>query len=254
MDIAIRSVTGQAYPNLEYFVFDGGSTDNSADIIRANADRIDHWQCEPDGGQSDAIATGFEKSTGEILGWINSDDALFPGALAAVGEAFARNPSTDVFCFGYAYLDDKGTITKCHDPIVPRARLARRGVLRLCQQATFFRRSVYERVGGLRRDFHFLMDTELWIRILAEGGQFGVVDHLVGAFRWHGDMKSIHRDGRKAEEMAMLGELHRFIPTGIGATLCRIEQAANGLVSGAYWRGLVRTRSLKGKSIQGIWS
>jgi len=92
LEATIRSVVDQRYPDLEYFVYDGGSTDGSVDIIRAHAADIDYWRSAPDEGQAAAINAGWERATGDILGWLNSDDQLAPGALLRVGRLFAAHP------------------------------------------------------------------------------------------------------------------------------------------------------------------
>ena len=96
MEDTILSILNQKYPNLEYFIVDGGSTDNTLDIIKKYEDRIDWWVSEPDRGQSHAINKGLERATGEIINWINSDDLLFPGALQRVAVTFMNNPEADL--------------------------------------------------------------------------------------------------------------------------------------------------------------
>lgn len=92
LEQTLRSVLDQGYPGLEYIVIDGGSTDRSIDIIREYEPALSYWVSEPDRGQTDALVKGFRRATGEILGWLCSDDLLLPGALHAVGEFFARHP------------------------------------------------------------------------------------------------------------------------------------------------------------------
>lgn len=94
LEEAILSVFNQDYPHVEYIIIDGGSTDGSIDIIRKYERRLKYWVSEPDSGQSEAINKGWNKSTGDIIAWLNSDDTYCPGALRAVAEVFEKNPET----------------------------------------------------------------------------------------------------------------------------------------------------------------
>lgn len=108
LEETILSVLKQDYPNLEYIIMDGGSTDGSVDIIRKYEDKLAYWVSKPDKGQADAIYRGFEKSTGEILGWINSDDYYLPGAFNAVGRFFQLKPTTKFLVGNVLIVDSKG--------------------------------------------------------------------------------------------------------------------------------------------------
>ncbi|NVO00781.1 MAG: glycosyltransferase, partial [Geobacteraceae bacterium] len=108
LEKTILSVLDQGYPNLEYIVIDGGSTDESVEIIKKYADRLTYWVSEPDRGQSHAINKGFERATGEIFGWLNSDDWYHPGALQAVAEAFAANPDVGAVVGAGEMVDEEG--------------------------------------------------------------------------------------------------------------------------------------------------
>src|SRR6187455_126103 len=102
----IQSVINQSYPNLEYIIIDGGSTDNTVDIIKKYQSHISYWISEPDNGQTDAINKGFAKCTGEIFNWLNSDDYYEPGALLKLGSLFFNKPSVEVICGKEWYIDD----------------------------------------------------------------------------------------------------------------------------------------------------
>jgi glycosyltransferase involved in cell wall biosynthesis len=191
----ILSVIEQDYSDVEYLVLDGGSTDGSADIIRKYADHLAYWCSENDGGQADAIASGFERTTGDILCYLNSDDVFLPGALTAVAKYFHDNPEVEVVCAGGHRVDAAGR------PIGLRAHAYELGVratynwLRfygqdgVFQQATFWRRSAYDAVGGLNRDLHYIMDRDLFVR-LAERKPFARIPRLVAASRQHDEAKT----------------------------------------------------------------
>src|SRR5690606_19682332 len=106
----MRSVLLQRYPNLEYIVMDGGSTDGSAEYIASVGDRLAHWQSAPDGGQAAAVRAGLDRSTGEICAWLNSDDMLAPGALQFVAEYFRRNPEVDMVYSNRVFVDENNRV------------------------------------------------------------------------------------------------------------------------------------------------
>ncbi len=254
LSTAIRSVIEQGYPNLEYIVLDGGSTDGSRAVIESFSDRIDYWRSEKDDGQSDAIGEGFTMASGEVLGWINSDDAYFPGTLDRIGRFFAQYPDVGLVTAGTVYTDQEGKVTSCYERPKPLKWFAKRGVAYFGQQAMFFRKGVYEQVGGIRRDFHFLMDTELYYRILMSGAECQSFRGLCGFFRWHSQMKSIRREGRKAEERRIMEEEYGFgLPkyeSILAHSLYRTWQVANG----NYLIAHLETKRLRGKSIAEIWN
>ena len=208
LETAILSVLAQNYDELEYIIIDGGSTDESVEIIKKYNKNISYWCSVKDDGQSDAIVKGISKSTGSILGWINSDDALFPGALHKVSHYFMKNPHIDVLLGGVAYADGSGNITKCYEYSKPKMFFAKNGVTAFGQQGMFFRKNLYEKIGGIRTDFHYSMDTELLYRMIYSGAKIGTLRELIGIFRWHEDMKSINIGGRKAEETKIRNHLY----------------------------------------------
>lgn len=167
LEEAIQSVLGQGERLTQFIVLDGGSTDGSREIIERHADRIDHWRSEPDGGQANAIADGLAMATGDIVTWINSDDALLPGAADALLARFDENPELGLVEGDTVVIDAESRVLRCDRRAGPSAAWMRHGYMRIHQPSAFFRRSVYEAVGGLDRSLHCVMDTDLWYRILA---------------------------------------------------------------------------------------
>lgn len=164
LEATMRSIHGQGYPNLEHIVMDGGSTDGSVDIIRRWADRLAYWVSESDKGQTDALIKGFERSTGEIQCWLNSDDLFEPGTLREVAEFFSLHPRARFVYGDSIWIDAEGGIIK-------RKREHRwsRFVWMfdhnfIPQPSSFWRTDLYRDVGGLDAQYQFAMDADLWIR------------------------------------------------------------------------------------------
>lgn len=189
LEETIRSVVSQRQHVHEYFLLDGGSTDGSVDIMKRYDDQIDWWVSEKDKGQSDAIHRGFQRATGDVLGWINSDDLLLPGALARIREIFDADPTVDIVAGYLVFIDAEGRIISL--PRVPTGNnfLGRRGLVQVSQQSTFFRRSLYEKVGGLDLSLHCAMDFDLWSRFYADGAKWRSLPVHLAAFRKHGEAK-----------------------------------------------------------------
>ena len=241
LEQSMRSILDQGYPNLEYIVMDGGSTDGSAEIIHRYAERLAYWVSAPDGGQADAIRQGFARATGEILGWVNSDDLLLPGSLEHVASRFCRHPEADFLAGGYVSIDQGGQVTWCHWPVTPTfERLLLVGFY-LGQPACFSTRRVYDRVGGVDSSFHFCMDVDLFLRILRQGKAISTA-RLLACFRSHPTSKS-----------ARLQEVHQAEKTKINEhwnhdTLER----ARGRQVYLYWRFRMVLR--RGPQLLRLWA
>jgi glycosyltransferase involved in cell wall biosynthesis len=160
----LRSVLDQAeVPSLEYVVFDGGSTDGTVDILRRFQDRL-RFVSRPDGGQADAVNQAIAATTGEVVGWINSDDVYTPGALARVLRHFADHPESDVVYGDANHIDaDDAVLEPYYTEDWDYERL--KDVCFLCQPAVFFRRRVVERFGPLDARLRYCMDYEYWLRV-----------------------------------------------------------------------------------------
>ncbi len=184
----VRSVFLQRYPNLEYIVMDGGSDDGTADVLAHYRDRFAHFVSERDGGQSDAIRRGFERSTGDVMAWLNSDDLLAPGALHFVARYFARHPSVDVIYSHRCMINNTGHVIGYW--ILPRhsSYLMRRWDL-LPQETCFWRRRLFRAAGNVDATFRFAMDYDLFVRYMKRG-RFQRVNRFLGAFRIHDKSKT----------------------------------------------------------------
>lgn len=164
LDATMRSVLEQRYVDLEYIVIDGNSSDYSQDIIRRHADRLHYWVSEPDHGQTEALVKGFSHSNGEIQGWLCSDDLLLPGALELVCRFFADHPQVDAAYGDSLWIDEAGHYLRAKKemPFNRFAFLFDHNYI--SQPSMFWRRSLYEKVGGLDTAFNLAMDADLWER------------------------------------------------------------------------------------------
>lgn len=163
----IRSVLLQGYPNLEYIVIDGGSTDGSAEIIKKYEQWLAYWASEPDGGQSDAINKGFSRATGEILAWLNSDDRYEPCAVTEAVDVFLREPEVALVYGTWRCMDVTGrVIENAGNPSDFDPREAISNFLCLIPQpSAFFKRFAVKRIGMLDPRLSYCMDFDLWLRI-----------------------------------------------------------------------------------------
>ena len=195
----ILSVRNQGYPNVEHIIMDGGSTDETMSIVDRYRDGFTHVESGPDGGQSDAITRGFKIATGDILTWLNSDDMLAPGALAAAAMAF-RTSSADLVA-GEVHIYRNGKLsakhlTSCEDGPLPLADLLEIDACWLegqffYQPEVMFTRAIWEKAGGhVRTDLYHSMDYELWLRMAHAGATLKVIGRPQALFRFHPDQKT----------------------------------------------------------------
>ena len=179
LEETILSVTSQDYPDLEYVIIDGGSTDGTLDIIRKYQDKIQIVVSEPDRGISDAFNKGIARATGEILGIINSDDILLPAALQKVADLY--DPKVDVYSGHILFwdVDTDETFPSYPDVAFDTLRLQ----YNVAHPARFIRKDAYERYGLYREDLRYMMDIELLCRFYKQGASFLLVDSPLAKFR-----------------------------------------------------------------------
>jgi len=200
LESTIQSVLSQDYPHIEYLIVDGGSDDGSLDIIKRYSDRLGWWVSEPDRGQTDAINKGFEKASGDIFAWLNSDDTYLPHAISEAVAYLQAHPKTGMV-YGDANLVNKAgeVIGKFPARQTDYQRL-RRGYVHIPQQAAFFRANLWHEVGPLDPSFYFAMDYDLWVR-LARVSSLDYYPRLWANFRLHSQGKSVISDDRCWPEM-----------------------------------------------------
>ncbi|WP_287017614.1 glycosyltransferase [Cycloclasticus sp.] len=203
----IKSVLDQKYPNLEYFVQDGGSTDDTVNILKEFEDGISGWKSETDSGQSQAINRGFSNTSGEIMAWLNSDDLFLPGAINTVIEYFNKHPDVDAVYGNRLMINDDDMeigrwILPDHcEKTLPWADY-------IPQETLFWRRSIWDKAGGkIDESFRFAMDWDLLTRFHNAGAKFGHIPQFLGAFRVHPQQKtSAAMDEIGLKEMTIIRE------------------------------------------------
>jgi len=234
LERAIRSVLSQGYPNLEYFVFDAGSTDGSLGIPKKYNKRITYWTSQADCGQSDAISKGWSMASGDVLAWLNSDDFYYPGALEEVGRIFGADPQLKMACGAVALVDAAERRLRVKQPgaVAPEALLP--WVDLPPQAGTFIRRDIFDRLGGPRLDLHYVMDWELWLRVSLNYPRSAIAfsKQVIAADRQWSGTKTLNAAGRDAAEgRKVLEEL--FGSNRLAPGLRALERVA---LARSWWR------------------
>lgn len=199
----IESILMQDYPNLEYWVIDGGSKDETVGILKSYGDRI-HWISEPDSGQSQAVNKGWKCSKGDILGWVNADDLIQPLAVRSAVEVLLAKQSIGAVYGDTIYIDD-------HDQVIEQYSTYEYNYERLVietenfipQPSVFMRRTILEKTGFLNEKLHYLMDYDLWLRM----GLFTSMEYLpiqMGALRLHPTAKTVKAMSKFANELVFI--------------------------------------------------
>ncbi|HXH61264.1 MAG TPA: glycosyltransferase family 2 protein [Fimbriimonadaceae bacterium] len=199
----LGSIVAQNYPNVEIIVIDGGSTDDSKEVIESFSEHIAYWVSEPDKGQSHAINKGFAEATGDVLCWLNSDDVFLPGALNTVAQAFIAHPdwnwvTAPTLKFGEGFDVHEGIYK------LPGSRAEWLVNCPISQPSTFWRRSLYDQLGGLDESFHYVMDFEYWLRLVFAGERPRWISRPLSAYRLHDVSKTVSQAEKfRIEEVRM---------------------------------------------------
>jgi len=189
LEFMIKSVLDQCYPNLEYIIIDGGSTDGSVDLIKKYEDYLAYWVSEPDKGQVDAINKGLRIASGEWVAWQNSDDIYYPGSFASFARACSQNHDVDVIIGDMDIIDEHGQILRDLRYVTPTYNSLRSEGMVLANQAAFWRRSIHEGIGLLSNEYECSFDYEWFLRMLKDRKAYHVNETWAG-FRLHENAKT----------------------------------------------------------------
>ena len=219
----ILSVLNQDYPNLEYIIIDGGSTDGSVDIIRKYQHRLAYWVSESDLGQSHAVNKGFLRAKGEILAWVNSDDLLCTGAVRLAAEFLASNPEVSLVYGGANFIDADGRLMRAiRQRDFNLAHCLIRVGTPIAHPAAFFRRETFQQIGLLDQGLHYLMDFDYWIRVALAGLQIARIPDTLAYLRLHPDSKTVGQIPKLNEEL--MAWVTRFFLQPLPPKIARLER------------------------------
>jgi glycosyltransferase involved in cell wall biosynthesis len=218
LEECIRSVLLQGYPNLEYIIIDGGSTDGSVEIIRKYEPWLKYWTSEPDRGQGHALNKGFERGTGELFAWLNSDDFYFPGALQAVAKNWIARGRDCAIVGSGRELQSNGKWATIRNQDGQWSTMKRHGKLTfetvgawdrnwILQQSCFFQASDFRATGGIDETLRYAFDVDLWLKLLRKT-RFESIDDCLAVFRLHPQAKTQSERAQAFSETIMVQIRH----------------------------------------------
>lgn len=261
---ALESVRRQSWSDIEHVVVDGGSSDGSVEVLGRYSESSEwthlRWTSEPDRGQSHALNKGFAAASGDIIGWLNSDDRYLPGCLERVASTFDEHPDADIVYGDYRFIDENGTIRRVRREIeFSRFVLLYHRVLYIPTTTTFFRRRIIDQGHFLDERLHFALDAEFFMRLAKNGFHFRHIRALLADFRFQPNSKTCSSPKKQLDEKRRVMEEYsavlRVLPwpvarQGVGALLSSSAAAlrySEKLLRGCYleerWPMLVRLSS-----------
>jgi len=212
LEQTILSVLGQSYPNLEYIILDGGSTDDSVEIIKKYDKHLSHWESNADGGQANAINKGFGMATGDILGWLNSDDMYLPGALFAAAKALDNGVNNRIIFGNCLHFEQENPRNvRGSNVVLDHKVLELRLADYVIQPSSFWTKKTFENVGPLDTSLNYTFDWDWFIRAQQKAVEFLPIPAFLSIYRLH----SAHKTGtggdiRLAEIDAVYGRYNTF--------------------------------------------
>jgi len=214
----LSSIIEQDYKNFEIIIIDACSTDNTLDIINKYSQYVTYWISEPDSGQSHALNKGLRKCKGDFIGWMNTDDLYLPGVFEDFVSVYNASPDFDIYYSNVIQIDKHGNTLKKkkYTRAIPgflKFYAKYRGIP-FCSQSTFFKRSLFERIGDFDERLHLIMDEDYFYRCLAGGMKCRHIDNVWGAWRRHEDAKcniqNMNEDPRMVKERSLFSAKHEF--------------------------------------------
>jgi glycosyltransferase involved in cell wall biosynthesis len=239
----IESVLSQNYPNIEYVVIDGGSTDESVEILRSYGDRF-YWVSEKDKGQTDAINKGMARVNGEILAYLNSDDILLPGAIETVVRFFQQHPGYELVYGNADYIDEADQFIEVYNTASYSFERLMQDCM-VCQPAAFWRKSIAEKIGPFDDQLNFVMDYDYWMRIAKSGSRICLIQDKLACSRLYPETKTLSERSGIFREIFQIsrkhaGYVHQSFYQGYWHHLIYEKNYATsrfiGFVPGAYLR------------------
>jgi len=231
---AVASVLMQEYPSVEHIVVDGCSSDNTLSVLRGYPHL--RWISEPDHCQSEALNKGFQMASGDLVGWLNTDEYYLPGALQAVARCATDNPDADIFYGDSIFVDADGRLQRAKRSHEFNPHILLYYGCFIPTDATFFRRRLIDESFLLDTNYRVVMDFEYFARLAAAGKRFKYIKRILGSFRWHGSNLSLQGSRRRSERLQVQRAWSGLTLPDRGydllAGLCRLHRGALKLLNG----------------------
>jgi glycosyltransferase involved in cell wall biosynthesis len=247
---AINSVLTQNCQDFELIIVDGGSTDDSVEIIKKYTDKLGWWVSEKDNGQSDAFNKGFSKAKGQFFFWLNADDLLLPGSLEYARNAIKKYPDCLWFTANTIYVSKDNIIRKCARGPEWRNYLLTNAPIYVYGPTSIFHRNLFNKVGKFDTSLNYSMDSELWLRFMKMGIRFKRIHKYFWGFRIHEDSKTSHTFSSKPNdaylrEQEYISKKHNIYISSLGI----IKQRIYKFIFGCYLLSFIDSVIYRGKNI-----
>lgn len=254
LEEAILSVINQNCHDYELIIIDGGSTDNSVEIIKKYTDKLSWWISEKDKGQSDAFNKGFGRAKGQFYFWLNADDLLLPKSLEYAQKAILKYPNQLWFAANTIYFSVNGVVQKCARGPEWRNFLLTNAPIYVYGPTSIFHRNIFETSGEFDENLNYSMDSELWLRFKKMGFRFKRINKYFWGFRIHVNSKTSHTLSSKPnddylKEQEYISKKHNIRVSKIG----KFKQIVYKFLSGCYLFSLIDSIKNKGKIVNDLY-